>query len=84
MKNRETREILSKILAFCLQGDAKAWLEMFVTTYRNAHQQDHQYGAVRATFLTQFTIRSLSEVWKELCKIQQKDGQDVDQIWSTR
>ena len=48
--------------------------------HRNAHQHDPQYRVVRAAFLTQFAgVRSPNEVWKELCKIQKKNGQDVDQ-----
>ena len=80
MKDRSTPEILSQILTYCLQGDAKAWLQMYVTTHRNAHQHDPEYRVVRAAFLMQFArVRSPNEVWKELCKIQQKNGQDVDQ-----
>ena len=63
MKNRVTPEIVSQILTYCLQGDAKAWLHMFVTTHRNAHQQDPEYCVVRAAFLTQFAhVRSANDV----------------------
>ena len=38
MKDKATLEILSQILTYYLQGDAKAWLQMFVTIHRNTHQ----------------------------------------------
>ena len=80
MKDKATPDIISQILTYCLQGGAKAWLQMFVTMHKNAHQQDPEYCVVRAAFLTQFArVRSPNDVWKELCKIQQKNGQDVDQ-----
>ena len=65
MKDRSTPEILSQILTYCLQGDAKAWLQMYVTTHRNAHQQDPEYRIVRAAFLTHFArVRSPNDVLK--------------------
>ena len=63
IKDRATPEILSHILTYCLQCDARARLQMFVTTHRNAHQQDLENRVVRAAFLTQFAhVRSPNEV----------------------
>lgn len=82
MKDRAAPEILFQILSYCLQGDAKAWLQTQVTVFRTAHpsQQNPEYAVVRAAFLARFAqARSPNELWKDLCKEKQEENQDVDQ-----
>ena len=84
MKDRATPEILFQVLSYCLQGDAKAWLQTQVTVFRAAHPQQPQlnpeYAVIRAAFLARFAqARSPNELWRELCKVSQEENQDVDQ-----
>ena len=45
MKDSATLEIMFQVLSYCLQGDAKAWLQTHVTVFRAAHPQQPQLNS---------------------------------------